>query len=74
MLKNINTNALFERSYECGAGAGMKHIGFYLDGLGLTAIGSGAGMSSTQKASLNRTLENNGASQTGAAMVIGDDD
>lgn len=60
MKKDTNTNALLEKSYECGSGAGMRHIGFYLDGLALTVNGIKDGMSSTPEVSLKLTLKNSG--------------
>ena len=72
-LKNTNTIALLERSYECGSGIGMKHIGFYLDGLDLMVVGKKDGMPCTQKVSLRMTLEANGNLAIEGQMVIGDE-
>ena len=60
MKKDTNTNALFEKSYECGTGQGMKHIGFYLDGLALTVNGNPDGMNNTPEAHLKLTLKPSG--------------
>jgi hypothetical protein len=72
-LKNTNTNALLEKSYECGSGAGMKHIGFYLDGLNLTVDGNKDGISSTQKASLKMMSSDNGKLEIAAIMETGNE-
>ena len=72
-LKNTNTNALLEKSYECGSGAGMKHIGFYLDGLNLTVDGNKDGISSTQKASLKMTSSGSGNWEIVANMETGNE-
>ena len=72
-LKNTNTNALLEKSYECGSGAGMKHIGFYLDGLNLTVDGNKDGTSFTQKASLKMMLSDNGKLEIAAIMETGNE-
>jgi hypothetical protein len=72
-LKNTNTNALLERSYECGSGAGMKHIGFYLDGLNLMVDGNKDGISYTQKASLKMMLNDNGKLEIAANMETGNE-
>jgi hypothetical protein len=59
-LNNTNTNALLEKSYECGSGAGMKHIGFYLDGKDLTVNGKKDGTNCTQRVHLKLKLNDNG--------------
>jgi hypothetical protein len=66
-------DALFEKSYECGSGAGMKHIGFYLDGLNLTVNGKKVGMSCTPEAHLKLMCENNGVEETAAKKEIGNE-
>jgi hypothetical protein len=73
MLKNTNMNALLEKSYECGSGAGMKHIGFYLDGLSLMVDGNKDGISNTQKASLKMMLNDNGKLEIAVNMEIGNE-
>jgi hypothetical protein len=70
---DTNTNALLEKSYECGSGAGMKHIGFYLDGLNLMVDGNKDGISNTQKASLKMMLNNNGKLEIAANMETGNE-
>ena len=73
MLNDTNTNALFEKSFECGSGAGMKHIGFYLDGLNLTVNGKQVGMSYTQTAGLRLIAESNGNEETAEKKEIGNE-
>lgn len=73
MKSDTNTNALFEKSYECGSGQGMKHIGFYLDGLSLTVNGKKDGMSSTPEVHLKLTLDDNGDLETKAIKETGDE-
>ena len=73
MKSDTNTNALFERSYECGSGQGMKHIGFYLDGLSLTVNGRQDGTKSTPEAHLKLTLNDNGALETKVIKEIGNE-
>lgn len=53
--------ALLERSYECGSGAGMKHIGFYLDGYELMVVGRKVGTTCIPEVHLKMTLRNNGS-------------
>jgi hypothetical protein len=72
-LKNTNTIALLERSYECGSGIGMKHIGFYLDGLDLMVDGNKDGIKCTQKVSLRMMSGNNGNLAIEGQTVIGDE-
>lgn len=72
-MNNTNTNALSERSYECGSGAGMKHIGFYLDGLGLTAVGKKDGMTCTKVVHLKLKLNDNGSLAIVENMEIGNE-
>lgn len=60
MKKDLNTNALSEKSYECGSGQGMRHIGFYMDGLSLTVGGNPDGTSSTPEAHLKLMLSPSG--------------
>ncbi len=60
MKSDTNTNVLFERSYECGSGQGMRHIGFYLDGLDLTVSGKQDGTSSTPAAHLKLMSDGSG--------------
>jgi hypothetical protein len=61
MKKDTNTNALFEKLYECGSGQGMKPIGFFLDGQSLTVNGNRDGTKSTPEVHLKLTLKNNGS-------------
>lgn len=60
MLNATNTNALSERSSECGSGQGMRPIGFYLDGLNLTVSGNPDGMNCTPEAHLKLMLKPSG--------------
>lgn len=71
-LKDTNTNALLEKSFECGSGAGMKHIGFYLDGQNLMVRGSKVGMTYTPEAGLRLTASGNGNLETVVNMEIGE--
>ena len=73
MSSATNTNALFEKLYECGSGAGMKPIGFYLDGQSLTVNGKKVGMSYTPEAHLKLTLEISGLKETAGNMETGSD-
>lgn len=73
MSKEKNTNVLFARSYECGSGAGMKHIGFYMDGLSLMVNGNPVGMSYTPEAGLRLTLGSNGSWETAEKKEIGNE-
>jgi hypothetical protein len=73
MLKDINMNALLEKSYECGSGAGMKHIGFYQDGQNLTEDGKTDGINCTLKVRWNLTLKNNGSLEIVDNMEIGNE-
>jgi hypothetical protein len=70
---DTNTNALSEKSYECGSGAGMKHINFYLDGLEMTVVGKKDGMPYIQKANLRVTSRNNGGVEIVANMETGNE-
>lgn len=72
-LKNTNTSALLEKSYECGSGAGMRHIGFYMDGISLTVDGSKDGTKSTPEVNLRLTLKNNGSLEIEANMETGNE-
>ena len=71
MKKDTNTNALFEKLYECGSEAGMKPIGFFLDGQSLTVNGSKDGMNYTPEAGLKLTSEISGAKATEENMETG---
>ena len=64
-------SALFEKLYECGSGAGMKPIGFFLDGQSLTVAGKKVGMSYTPEAHLKLTYENNGDEEAKADPANG---
>jgi hypothetical protein len=66
-------SVLFEKLYECGSGAGMKPIGFYLDGLSLTVGGKQVGMSYTPEAHLKLTSKTSGEKGTGENMETGSD-
>lgn len=66
-------NVLLEKSYECGAGAGMKHIGFYLDGVNLTVNGNPVGMSYTQTAGLRLIAESSGNEETAEKKETGNE-
>jgi len=61
MLKHTNINALSEKSYECELKTGMRHIGFYLDGLSLMVDGKKDGMNYIPNQLLKLTLKNNGS-------------
>lgn len=58
--KDTNTNALLERSYECGSGAGMRHIGFYMDGYEMTVVTRKVGTNYIPEVRLKMTLRSNG--------------
>jgi hypothetical protein len=73
MLKDTNMNALLEKSYECGSEAGMKHIGFYLDGLNLMADGKEGGINCTLKVRWKLMLKNNGNLEIVDNMEIGNE-
>lgn len=73
MSKEKNTNVLSEKSYECGAGAGMKHIGFYMDGVNLTVDGNPVGMSYTPEAGLKLIVKNSGLKETAEKKEIGNE-
>ena len=73
MSNDTNTNALFEKSFECGSGAGMKHIGFYLDGLNLTVNGKQVGIKCTPEAHLKLIFEGNGNLGTEDNMESGNE-
>ena len=73
MSSATNTSALFEKLYECGSGAGMKPIGFFLDGQSLTVAGKKVGMNYTPEAGLKLTLEISGAKATEESMETGSD-
>lgn len=66
-------SALFEKLYECGSGAGMKPIGFYLDGQSLMVNGKQVGMSYTPEAHLKLTLKTNGEKGTEGIKETGDE-
>jgi hypothetical protein len=70
---NTNTNALSEKSYGCESEAGMRHIGFYLDGLGLTAVGKKAGMTCIKVVHLKLKLNDNGSLEIVENMEIGNE-
>lgn len=72
-LKDTNTNALLELSFKCGSGAGMKHIGFYLDGLDLTVNGKRDGTNSIPVVHLKLMLNNSGSLEIADNMEIGND-
>jgi hypothetical protein len=71
MKKDTNTNALFEKLYECGSEAGMKPIGFFLDGQSLTVNGSKDGMNYTPEVHLKLTLKNSGVVEIEAPQENG---
>lgn len=73
MSNATSTNVLFEKLYECGSGAGMKPIGFYLDGQSLTVAGKKVGMNYTPEAGLKLTSEISGAKATEESMETGSD-
>lgn len=73
MSNDTNTSALFERSFECGSGAGMKHIGFYLDGQNLMVNGNRVGMNYTPEAHLKLMCGNNGDWEIKANKEIGNE-
>jgi hypothetical protein len=72
-LKNTNTNALLEKSFACGSGAGMKHIGFYLDGYELMVVGRKGGMNYIPEVHLKMTLRNSGHLEIVENMEIGNE-
>ena len=73
MKKDTNTNALFEKLYECGSGAGMKPIGFFLDGQILTVNGNRDGTNCTPEVSLKLTLKNSGVLEIEQKKETGDE-
>lgn len=73
MSNATNTSVLFEKLYECGSGAGMKPIGFFLDGQSLMVAGKKVGMNYTPEAGLKLTSEISGAKATEESMETGSD-
>lgn len=73
MSNATNTSALFEKLYECGSGAGMKPIGFFLDGQSLTVDGKQVGMNYTPEAGLKLTLKTSGEKEIEGIKETGDE-
>ena len=73
MSNATNMSALFEKLYECGSGAGMKPIGFYLDGQSLMVNGKQVGMNYTPEAHLKLILGNSGGSEIAGIRETGDE-
>ena len=70
---DTNTNAWSEKLSVCGSGAGMRHIGFYLDGLEMTVDGKKDGMNYTQRVHLKLKLNDNGSLETAVNMETGNE-
>lgn len=73
MLKDINMNALLEKSYKCESEAGMKHISFYLDGQNLMVSGKVDGINCIRTVSLRLMSGSNGNLEIVDNMEIGNE-
>jgi len=72
-LNSTSTDASSELSSRCESEIGMRHISFWLVGLGLTEVGPRVGTSSILGVPSNQMLNNNGSSATAAKMETGNE-